>query len=104
MTATTAPAPRPGTRAGDDPAELLRTAHQALAEASDPDDHLARVALHLITCATDVVALLPGDGGLPAAREALGAARAAVGAATYAVRHVHDQRSGTLDPTEQDGT
>lgn len=104
MTATTAPAAPSGTRAGDDPAELLRTAHRALAEASQPGDHLARVALHLITCATDVVSLLPGGGDLPTAREALGAARAAVGAATYAVRHVHDQRSGTPDPDRQDGT
>jgi hypothetical protein len=102
MTATTAPAPVPGPRAGDDPAELLRTAHRELASACDPDDHLTRVALHLITCAGDVVSLLSGPGDLPAAREALGAARAAVGAATYAVRHLHDRRAET--PTEGNET
>ncbi|MBT2383371.1 hypothetical protein [Streptomyces sp. ISL-11] len=70
-------------------AELLETAHKAVADEFGPDDGLARVALHLIECATDVVEGLPGT-DLDAAHEALRAARAAVLTATYAVRHIHD--------------
>ncbi|MBB5120584.1 hypothetical protein [Streptomyces eurocidicus] len=70
-------------------AQLLESAHKAVAKEFGPDDDLARVALHLIECATGVVDGLP-DADLDSAQEALGAARAAVLTATYAVRRIHD--------------
>ncbi|MCC3767823.1 hypothetical protein [Streptomyces sp. UNOC14_S4] len=77
-------------------AKLLASAHQAVADgygSGSDADHLVRVALHLIECATSVVGSLPGN-DLDAAHEALGSARAAVLTATYAVRSVHDQARG----------
>jgi hypothetical protein len=73
-------------------ADLLRTAHEVVSDHSaGVDDDLAQAAMHLITCAADVVALLPRP-DLHAAREALGCARAAVVAASYAVTKIHDGR------------
>ncbi|MFF9472933.1 hypothetical protein ACF1E9_09965 [Streptomyces roseolus] len=71
-------------------AQLLETAHQAVQQGFPCDDRLARAALHLIECATDVVVRLP-ERDLDAAREALNLARAAVVTATTAVREVHDR-------------
>jgi hypothetical protein len=74
--------------------ELLRTAHQTLADHSGgTEDHLGQAAMYLISCAADVVALLPSP-DLEAAREALGCARAAVVAASYAVHKIHDDTPG----------
>ncbi|MFZ3495763.1 hypothetical protein ACODT5_21480 [Streptomyces sp. 5.8] len=71
--------------------DLLAQARKALDEAYGSDEQLARVALHLIDCAADASALLSREGGLEAAREALGSARSAVVAATAAVRVIHDE-------------
>ena len=78
-------------------AELLGGAHKAVQQGFPCDDRLARVALHLIECATDVVVRLP-DRDLDSAREVLSLARAAVVTATSAVHEVHDRdRTGRLD-------
>ncbi len=71
-------------------AQLLETAHKAVQQGFPRDDRLARAALHLIECATDVVVRLP-ERDLDSAREALSLARAAVVTATTAVREVHDR-------------
>ncbi|MFE4258442.1 hypothetical protein [Streptomyces sp. NPDC056883] len=70
--------------------DMLARARKAVDEAYGSDEQLARVALHLIDCAADASALLSREGGLDAAREALGSARSAVVAATAAVRVIHD--------------
>lgn len=75
-----------------DAGKLLRAAHQAVSGEFGADQPLVQVALHLINCAADAVALLP-ESDLEAAHKALGCARAAVGTATYAVRRVHDERT-----------
>ncbi|MGW1770352.1 hypothetical protein [Streptomyces sp. NPDC002104] len=71
--------------------DLLARARKAVDEAYGSDGQLARAALHLIDCAGDAAALLSREGGLDAAREALGSARSAVVAATAAVRVIHDE-------------
>lgn len=82
--------PQPSDIRCADAANLLLRADQIVAERFGGDnDRLAQAARHLITCAADVVALLPA-GDLEAAREALDCARAAVGAATYAVSVLGD--------------
>lgn len=75
-----------------DPEKLLRAAHQVVTDDFGAEEPLVQAVLHLINCAADAVALLPG-GNPDAAREALNCARAAVGVASYAVRRVHDERS-----------
>lgn len=75
-----------------DPEKLLRAAHQVVSDDFGVEEPLVQAVLHLINCAADAVALLPG-GNPEAAHEALGCARAAVGLATYAVRRVHDERT-----------
>lgn len=71
--------------------DMLARARKAVDDAYGSDGQLARVALHLIDCAADASALLAREGGLDAAREALGSARSAVVAATAAVRVIHDE-------------
>ncbi|MFF2436026.1 hypothetical protein ACFVU4_17890 [Streptomyces sp. NPDC058107] len=78
-------------------AALLETAHKAVSQGYPCDDRLARAALHLIECATDVVIRLP-DRDIDSAREALGLARAAVVTATCAVREIHAQARETSEP------
>lgn len=73
-----------------DPVTLLMGAHLAVTDRFGERDPLAQTALHLITCAAEVVGLLP-DADVEAAREALGHARSAVTAATYAVIRVNDE-------------
>ncbi|MGX1852484.1 hypothetical protein OIU91_19655 [Streptomyces sp. NBC_01456] len=68
----------------------LRNVRRLVEKEFAADQPLTRAALHLIDCATDVVARLP-EGDLDAAREALGSARAAVVSATYAVGSVHSR-------------
>lgn len=70
---------------------LLMKAREILEKEGNGDDHLTRVALHLIDCAVDVSNLLTEVHDLEDARDALGSARSAVVAATYAVRHTHDR-------------
>ncbi|MCY0936783.1 hypothetical protein [Streptomyces sp. H34-S4] len=70
--------------------DLLARARKAVDDAYGSDGQLSRVALHLIDCAADASALLCGEDGLEAAREALGSARSAVVAATAAVHVIHD--------------
>jgi len=77
----------PATRT--DAAELLRMARQVLREEFGEEDPLVQAAQHLITCAADVAALLPGS-DLESAQEALGCARAAVGIAGYVVCKIGD--------------
>ncbi|MER6122365.1 hypothetical protein ABT173_06660 [Streptomyces sp. NPDC001795] len=72
-------------------AALLKSARTAVEQSYPCDDSLARAALHLIECATDVVVRLP-DRDLDSARDVLGLARAAVVTATVAVREIHDQK------------
>lgn len=71
------------------PLNLLHLADQAVADKFGEEHQLAQAARHLITCAAEVVGLLP-NGDPKAAREALGSARAAVLVTTYAVRACHD--------------
>ncbi|MGW6898566.1 hypothetical protein ACWGF2_18415 [Streptomyces sp. NPDC054919] len=78
-------------------AALLETAHKTVSQGYPCDDRLARAALHLIECATDVVVRLP-DRDIDSAREALGLARAAVVTATCAVREIHAQARETSEP------
>ncbi|WP_328297179.1 hypothetical protein OG389_04670 [Streptomyces sp. NBC_00435] len=72
--------------------DMLALARKAVDDAYGSDEQLARVALHLIDCATDAAALLGRADDLDAARESLGSARSAVVAATAAVRLTHDGR------------
>ncbi|MDQ0715333.1 hypothetical protein QFZ55_004785 [Streptomyces luteogriseus] len=74
-------------------AALLQGARSAVEQSYPCDDSLARAALHLIECATDVVVRLP-ERDLASARDVLGAARAAVVTATVAVREIHDRERG----------
>jgi hypothetical protein len=83
----TEPAPAPSRTI--DAADLLRLAHQVVADEFHDTDPLAQAALHLITCAAGAVSILD-SADLDAAREALDHARAAVTAATYAVLRIHD--------------
>ncbi|MFC9680605.1 hypothetical protein [Streptomyces sp. NPDC056948] len=71
-------------------ATLLQSARSAVEQSYPLDDSLARAALHLIECATDVVVRLP-ERDLDSARDVLGLARAAVVTATVAVREIHDR-------------
>jgi hypothetical protein len=71
-------------------AALLQSARSAVEQSYPLDDSLARAALHLIECATDVVVRLP-ERDLDSARDVLGLARAAVVTATVAVREIHDR-------------
>ncbi|WP_063749170.1 hypothetical protein [Streptomyces viridochromogenes] len=71
-------------------AALLKSARSAVEQSYSCDDSLARAALHLIECATDVVVRLP-ERDLDSARDVLGLARAAVVTATVAVREIHDR-------------
>ncbi|MER7566239.1 hypothetical protein ACGFWE_18035 [Streptomyces sp. NPDC048523] len=72
-------------------AALLKSARTAVEQSYPCDDSLARAALHLIECATDVVVRLPHR-DLDSARDVLGLARAAVVTATIAVREIHDDK------------
>ncbi|MEU7279810.1 hypothetical protein AB0A69_13640 [Streptomyces sp. NPDC045431] len=72
-----------------DPVAQLNTVRRLVEERYSGDEPLARAALHLIDCATDIVGQLP-DGDLDAARGALGSARAAVVSATFAVGRIRD--------------
>ena len=76
----------------------LVSIRRTIIEESDPGDWLVLTAVHLIDCATDVVALLSdrdlSDRKVDSAQEALGAARAAVTTATMAVRDVRDLAGG----------
>ncbi|MER5768954.1 hypothetical protein [Streptomyces sp. NPDC001985] len=72
-----------------DPVAQLNSVRRLVEETYTSEQPLTRAALHLIDCATDIVAQLP-QGDLDAARDALGAARAAVVSATFAVGRVRD--------------
>lgn len=72
-----------------DPVAQLNSVRRLVEERYTCEHPLARAAIHLIDCATDIVAQLP-DGDLDAARGALGSARAAVVSATCAVGRVRD--------------
>ncbi|MFE9173238.1 hypothetical protein ACFYNZ_27875 [Streptomyces kebangsaanensis] len=75
-----------------EPVDQLNSVRRLVEEQYTCEQPLARAALHLIDCARDIVAQLPG-GDLDAAREALGSARAAVVSATCAVGLVRDMRT-----------
>lgn len=81
--------PAPAESQTHDPVSQLHSARRLVEEQYAGEQPLARAALHLIDCATDIVAQLP-QGDLAAGRAALGAARAAVVAATLAVRRIRD--------------
>ncbi|MEV0603124.1 hypothetical protein AB0I82_28065 [Streptomyces sp. NPDC050315] len=72
-----------------DPVFQLHTVRRLVEEQYTAEQPLARAALHLIDCATEVVAQLP-EGSIDACRDALGSARAAVVSATVAVGRVRD--------------
>ncbi|WP_041939555.1 MULTISPECIES: hypothetical protein [Frankia] len=72
-----------------DPVTRLNSVRRLVEEQYTCEQPLTRAALHLIDCATDIVAQLPG-GNLDAARGALSSARAAVVSATFAVGRIHD--------------
>ncbi|MCF3137335.1 hypothetical protein IPZ69_44870 [Streptomyces olivochromogenes] len=93
---STAPAgSRTADRAGSpapDPVTQLHSVRRLVEDryADETDEQpLIRAALHLIDCATDVVAGLPAP-DLDVCRDALGSARAAVVSATFAVGRVRD--------------
>ncbi|MEW1614110.1 MULTISPECIES: hypothetical protein [unclassified Streptomyces] len=79
-----------------DPVAQLHTVRQLVEDRYSSEQPLARAALHLIDCATDIVGQLP-DGDLDAARGALGSARAAVVSATFAVGRVRDMSAAGAD-------
>ncbi|MET7737596.1 hypothetical protein ABZT02_40725 [Streptomyces sp. NPDC005402] len=70
---------------------LLTWARDILGREGTREDHITRVALHLIDCAVDVSNLLAEAHDVATARDALGSARSAVVAATCAVRHTQDR-------------
>ncbi|GGV27383.1 hypothetical protein GCM10010260_79820 [Streptomyces filipinensis] len=72
-----------------DPVTQLHSVRQLVEERYTEEQPLIRAALHLIDCATDIVAGLP-EPDLDACRDALGSARAAVVSATFAVGRVRD--------------
>jgi hypothetical protein len=72
-----------------DPITQLNSARELVEERYTDEQPLIRAALHLIDCATDIVAGLP-EPDLDACRDALGSARAAVISATFAVGRVRD--------------
>ncbi|GGS92062.1 MULTISPECIES: hypothetical protein [Streptomyces] len=72
-----------------DPVTQLHSARRLVQERYTDEQPLIRAALHLIDCATDIVAGLP-EPDLDVCRDALGSARAAVVSATYAVGRVRD--------------
>ncbi|MFF3748285.1 hypothetical protein ACWDFH_13100 [Streptomyces kronopolitis] len=90
VTTIAADAPASPTAAPADSVAQLRNARRLVEQEFAADQPLTRAALHLIDCATDIVARLP-EGDLDTAREALGSARAAVVSATYAVGSVHSR-------------
>ena len=73
--------------------DLLCAARRAVLAGDHRDQQLAEAAAHLITCAVEVVSLLPAPDA-DAAREALASARAAVTTATYAVQRIDDASRG----------
>ncbi|EKX63758.1 hypothetical protein Sipo8835_08455 [Streptomyces ipomoeae] len=75
--------------AAPDPVTQLKAARRLIEERYADEQPLIRAALHLIDCATDIVAVLP-EPDLDACRDALGSARAAVVSATFAVGRVRD--------------
>lgn len=78
-----------------DPLTQLHSARLLVEQRYTDEQPLIRAALHLIDCATDIVAGLP-EPDLDACRDALGSARAAVVSATFAVGRVRDlTASGT---------
>ncbi|CAL9441993.1 MULTISPECIES: hypothetical protein [Streptomyces] len=79
-----------------DPVAQLNSVRRLVEDRYTCDQPLARAALHLIDCATDIVAQLPG-GDLEAARGALGSARAAVVSATFAVGRVRDMATAEAE-------
>lgn len=72
-----------------DPLTQLNSARRLVEERYTDEQPLIRAALHLIDCATDIVAGLP-EPDLETCRDALGSARAAVVSATFAVGQVRD--------------
>ncbi|MGC9500384.1 hypothetical protein [Streptomyces sp. WG7] len=85
IAASAAPAGSPA----PDPVTQLNSARLLVEERYTDEQPLIRAALHLIDCATDIVAGLP-EPDLDVCRDALGSARAAVVSATYAVGRVRD--------------
>ncbi|MEU6668192.1 hypothetical protein [Streptomyces sp. NPDC046727] len=79
----------PTASSASDPVTQLNSARRIVQERYTDEQPLIRAALHLIDCATDIVAGLP-EPDLDACRDALGSARAAVVSAAYAVGHVRD--------------
>lgn len=78
------------------PVSQLHSVRRLVEEQYTSEEPLARAALHLIDCATDIVAQLP-CADLDTARGALGSARAAVVSATVAVGLVRDMSAaGTV--------
>lgn len=79
----------PASSSAPDPVTQLTSARRLVEERYTDEQPLIRAALHLIDCATDIVAGLP-EPDLDACRDALGSARAAVVSATFAMGRVRD--------------